>query len=59
VDFFIFKSIINDVRHGNYICKSEVIYLEEEHDPENASERITMNSCDRSLPVLPVGIQCS
>ena len=24
---YICKSVINDLRHGNYICKSEVIYL--------------------------------
>ena len=24
---YICKSVVNDLRHGNYICKSEVIYL--------------------------------
>ncbi len=28
---YICKSIVNDLRHGNYICKSEVIYLTYEH----------------------------
>ena len=28
---YICKSVENDVRHGNYICKSEVIYLTYEH----------------------------
>jgi hypothetical protein len=26
---YICKSIVNDLRHGNYTCKSEVIYLDE------------------------------
>ena len=25
------KSVVNDLRRGNYICKSEVIYLTYEH----------------------------
>ncbi len=28
---FICKSIVNDLRHGNFICKSEGIYLTYEH----------------------------
>ena len=28
---YICKSIVNDLRHGNYIWKSEVIYLSYEH----------------------------
>ena len=28
---YICKSIVNDLRHGNYICKSEVIYLTYEY----------------------------
>ena len=24
---YICKSVVNDLRHGNFICKSEVIYL--------------------------------
>ena len=28
---YICKSIVNDLRHGNYICKSEVIYLSYEY----------------------------
>ena len=28
---YICKSIVNDLKHGNYICKSEVIYLTYEH----------------------------
>ena len=26
-----FTSVVNDLRHGNYICKSEGIYLTYEH----------------------------
>ena len=28
---YICKSIVHDLRHGNFICKSEVIYLTYEH----------------------------
>ena len=28
---YICKSIVNGLRHGNYICKSEVIYLTYKH----------------------------
>ena len=28
---YICKSIVNDLKHGNYICKSEVMYLTYEH----------------------------
>ena len=28
---YICKSIVNDLRHGNHICKSEGIYLTYEH----------------------------
>ena len=28
---YICKSVVNDLRHGNYICKSEGIYLIYEH----------------------------
>ena len=28
---YICNSIVNDLRHGNYICKSEGIYLTYEH----------------------------
>jgi hypothetical protein len=24
---YIYKSVVNDLRHGNFICKSEVVYL--------------------------------
>ncbi len=28
---YICNSVVNDLRHGNYICKSEVVYLTYEH----------------------------
>ena len=28
---YIWKSVVNDLRHGNYICKSEGIYLTYEY----------------------------
>jgi hypothetical protein len=28
---YIWKSVANDLRHGNYICKSEVIHLTYEY----------------------------
>ena len=31
IGVYICKSVVNDLRHGNYICKSEVIYLTYEH----------------------------
>ena len=28
---YICKSVVNDLKHGNYICKSEAIYLTYKH----------------------------
>jgi hypothetical protein len=28
---YIYKSVVNDLKHGNYICNSKVIYLTYEH----------------------------
>ena len=37
------KSVINDLRHGDYICKSEVIHLPYEHRIENPVEFTYVN----------------
>ena len=40
---YICKSVVNDLRHGNFICKSEVIYLTYEHRIENPVEFTYVN----------------
>jgi hypothetical protein len=37
------KSVVNDLRHGNYICKSEVNYLTYEHRIEIPEEFTYVN----------------